>query len=242
MVAGDLSAGQPAPNALTLPYRTKVPRITPEMLAPVDTILSSFSTSYASSTDRGSNVKTAAEAIDGTVLLPNEVFSFNQTVGPRSTDNGYLTAPVIIEGQLTEGTGGGVCQVSTTLYNAVLLADLQVTRRSHHSLPSHYVAAGRDATVSYHHIDFRFKNTSAAPIIIEAHPGVRHLTMRILGQGPVPVVHIVTSDQHPEPGRAITKDDPDAARGRETHRERHGRPLHHRHPRGGRLDPMPPRK
>ncbi len=213
LVAGDLAAGRPVPDTLTLPYRAKVPRITPADLAPVDAILGSFTTAYASASDRGSNVKTAAEAINGVVLAPDEVFSFNQTVGPRSTDNGYLTAPVIIDGQLHEGTGGGVCQVSTTLYNAVLLADLHVTRRSHHSLPSHYVAAGRDATVSYGHIDFRFKNTTDAPIVIEAHPGVHHLTVRILGQGPAPVVHIVTSDRQAEPGRTITRDDPDLPKG-----------------------------
>ncbi len=212
-VAGNLAAGRPLPDTLALPYLVKVPRVRAEDLAPVDAILGTFSTSYAGATDRGSNVKTAAEAIDGAVVLPDEVFSFNQTVGPRSTDNGYLTAPVIIDGQMHEGTGGGVCQVSTTLYNAVLLADLQVTRRSHHSLPSHYVAAGRDATVSYHHIDFRFRNTTDAPIIIEAHAGARRLTVRILGQGPAPVVHIVTSDRQTQPSRTITQNDPDLAKG-----------------------------
>lgn len=207
-LAGNLAAGRPLPGTLALPYRPKVPRILPTDLAPVDTILGAFTTTYASATDRGNNVKTAAAAIDGAVLLPDEVFSFNDTVGPRSADTGYLAAPVIIDGQLHEGTGGGICQVSTTLYNAVLLADLRVTRRSHHSLPSHYVAAGRDATVSYGLIDFGFKNTTDAPIIIEAHAYVHHLTVRILGQGPAPQVNIITSDRQALPGRTVTRDDP----------------------------------
>ena len=215
-VVDELEAGRPAPATLALSYGRRAAHITAEALAPVNTILSSFTTAYVSVTDRGSNIKTAAETIDGTVLLPGETFSFNKTVGPRSEKHGFLDAPIIIDGQLKEGPGGGVCQVSTTLYNAVLLADLHVTRRSHHSLPSHYVAAGRDATVSYGQINFRFKNTTAAPIVIEAQPGTHNLRVRILGQGPAPVVHIVTSDRKPQPGRTITRQDPKLPAGTKT--------------------------
>lgn len=214
-VPENLSAGREVPTELALSYAVKNPHITSEMLAPVDTMLGTFTTAYGSSTrNRCTNIETAAAAIDGTVLAPGETFSFNKIVGPRSEDNGFRTAPVIIDGQLSEGTGGGVCQVSTTLYNAVLLSNLPIVARSHHSLPSHYVAAGRDATVSYGAIDFRFRNNMQAPIVIEAKPSNRHLTMRILGQGPAPVVRIVTSDRQPRPGATITKNDPTLPKGK----------------------------
>jgi len=205
----ELAAGRPAPATLALPYRVKMPHVNADMLAQVDTVLGAFSTSYATSTrSRGTNIETAAQSIDGMVMLPGEVFSFNKTVGPRNSENGFKLAPVIIDGQLQEGTGGGVCQVSTTLYNAVLLSDLKVTSRRHHSMPSHYVSAGRDATVVYGAIDFRFRNTTDAPIVLQATTANRRLTVRVLGKGPAPVVHIVTGDRTPRPGHTITKNDP----------------------------------
>ncbi|MGV3719885.1 MAG: VanW family protein, partial [Actinomycetota bacterium] len=105
---------------------------------------------------------------DGAVLLPGDVFSYNDTVGPRVASAGFKEAPVIVRGKLEPGTGGGICQVSSTLYNASLLADLEIVRRRHHAFPVAYVPAGRDATVVDGVIDFRFKNRLKHAIAIDS--------------------------------------------------------------------------
>jgi len=106
-------------------------------------------------------------------------------VGPRDAENGFRMAPVIVRGRLVPGMGGGICQVSTTLYNAVLLADLKVVRREHHAFPVHYVPAGRDATVAYGSIDFQFENNSDGPIALAADGRGGQVVIRVLGR-PVP--------------------------------------------------------
>jgi len=211
---GKLAAGQPVPAEVTLPYAANTPRVTAEMLAPVDTLLATFTTSYASSSrNRAGNVETAARSINGAIVMPGEVFSYNQTVGPRSAENGFRIAPVIMNGQLVPGLGGGVCQVSTTLYNAALLSNMKIVARSHHSHPVPYVPSGRDATVSYGSLDLKFRNASAAPIAIEMYIGNRRLTARILGKGPAPVVTIERSGIQRLAGRTTTKKDPHLALG-----------------------------
>lgn len=130
-------------------------------------LMGEYSTSYASSAAaRKHNVELAAAAVNGKVVEPGEEFSFNVTVGVRSAKRGYLPAPVIINGEFTTGTGGGVCQVSTTLYNAVLRAGIAVTEVSRHSLPVSYVAYSMDAMVS-EATDFRFVNDTPYPVRIE---------------------------------------------------------------------------
>jgi vancomycin resistance protein YoaR len=202
------------PPQVALPYLEKMPHVTTAMLEAVDSVLGAFTTSFASSTsNRAKNVETAAKAINHVVLLPGETFSFNETVGPRELKNGYRIAPVIVDGQLEPGIGGGVCQVSTTLYNAVLLANMAIVSRSHHSLPSHYVAPGLDATVAYGAVDFKFRNATDAPVIIESNSAGRRLQIRLLGKGPAPTVHIVRSNIANLPGRTITKPDPTLPKG-----------------------------
>lgn len=197
-----------AARRLDLPYREKVPRVTAEALGAVDTVLGELTTSFTtSSSNRATNVTTAAKAINGTVLMPGETFSFNKVVGPRDADNGFRTAPVIVNGQLTPGMGGGICQVSSTLYNAVLRANLQIVSRSHHSLPVHYVPPGLDATVSYGAIDFRFRNASATPVVIETVIRGRTITARVLGQGPAPIVKLERSGIAALGGRTVTYKD-----------------------------------
>src|SRR6185436_11587408 len=96
-----------------------------------------------SSRNRVGNIRIACKAIDGTVVLPGEVFSYNEVVGPRVPSAGYKEAPVIISGELSRGIAGGICQVSSTLYNAALLSDMAIVRRTHHGFPVHYLPAGR---------------------------------------------------------------------------------------------------
>lgn len=131
--------------------------------------ISSFSTRYdASNTNRSTNLRIAAEKINGTVLMPGEVFSYNKTVGKRTVEEGYKDAKIYADGGVIDGLAGGICQISSTLYNAVLLANLEIVERRNHSFTTSYVAAGRDATVVWGTIDFQFKNSRNYPIKIEA--------------------------------------------------------------------------
>lgn len=129
--------------------------------------------------NRTHNIQVAAKTIDGKVLAPGERFSFNQTVGERTVAAGYREALVIEGDAFVPGLGGGVCQVSSTLYNAVLLADLQIVERHPHSLPVDYVPDGKDATVAYPVLDFRFRNSKSANIIIRCSVEENSLTFML---------------------------------------------------------------
>lgn len=132
-------------------------------------LISSYSTKYdASNSDRSENLKIAAKKINGTVIMPGEEFSYNEVVGKRTIEDGYKNAKIYENGQVVDGLAGGICQISSTLYNAVLLANLEITQRRNHSYTTTYVPAGRDATVVYGTQDFRFKNSRTYPIKIEA--------------------------------------------------------------------------
>ena len=130
--------------------------------------LSRFSTSIASSSlDRKSNVKLALKAFNGLVVKPNQTISFNQTTGKRTKEKGYKDAHIILDGLFVDGTGGGVCQSSTTLYNALLLADnVEIIEANRHSMPVSYVKLGFDAMVAYGSSDLKFKNIGENPIYI----------------------------------------------------------------------------
>lgn len=134
--------------------------------APTIKLIASFCTYYGeSSQNRKDNIALACRKIDGTILYPEEEFSFNDSVGKRTSENGFKSAYIIQDGQFVEGTGGGVCQVSSTLYNCALLCDLAITCVRAHSLPVSYVAPSFDAMVSTAS-DLRFVNTLSAPITI----------------------------------------------------------------------------
>lgn len=148
----------------------------------VDTLLGMFSTQFdPSKVNRAYNVSVAAAALDGLTVSPQEVISFNEVVGPRSTEAGYKNAPVIINNEMVDGLGGGVCQVSTTLYNAVLLANLEVIERTNHSIPITYIPIGRDATVVFDAIDFKFKNNTDYWLYIQSYVKGGTLTIKIFG-------------------------------------------------------------
>ncbi len=148
-------------------------------------VLGTFATSYStSSQNRSSNVELAASKINGTVLMPGEEFSYNKTVGERTAANGFKSAPVFENGETVQGMGGGVCQVSSTLYSAVLYAGLPVLERQNHSLVVSYVPKGQDATVAYGSIDFRFKNDTKGPIKISAKTAGKRIEISIWGAKP----------------------------------------------------------
>ncbi len=131
--------------------------------------LSTFTTRYdVSDVDRTTNLEIACQKINGKVLLSGETFSYNKTLGPRTAAAGYRNGKIYSGGEVVDGIGGGICQISSTLYNAVLLADLEIVERRNHQFVTSYVGAGRDATVVYGSTDFQFKNTREYPIKISA--------------------------------------------------------------------------
>ncbi len=155
-------------------YVSDLPRYT--------TTRSSFSTTYNnSSEDRKHNIKLATSKINGTIILPGEEFSFNKVVGSRTLSNGFKESKVILNGEYVLGVGGGVCQVSTTLYNALLLANLKVTERHSHSLQVSYVEPSFDAMVSENSSDLKFINNTIYPLYIRGENANNTLSFTIYG-------------------------------------------------------------
>lgn len=144
--------------------------------------LSTFTTRYdASDKDRTTNLVLACQKLNGKVIKPGETFSYNATLGPRSYATGYKNAKVYENGQVVDGIGGGICQISSTLYNAALMSDMEIVERRNHQFVTSYVGAGRDATVVYGLTDFRFKNTRTYPVRIVASAKSGIATISIFG-------------------------------------------------------------
>lgn len=145
--------------------------------------LYSFTTYFdGGNADRSFNIRLAAEKINGAILQPDEVFSFNGTVGARSEQNGFKSAKIISDGKFVIGTGGGVCQVSTTLYNAALLSGLQIEEYHPHSLRVNYVAPSRDAMVSGSYCDLKFKNNRKTHVYIRTTCTLSSVTCTVYGE------------------------------------------------------------
>lgn len=130
---------------------------------------------------RDINLRLACEAINGLILNPGQTFSYNDTLGERTAEKGYKPASAYSDGQTVDVVGGGICQVSSTLYNCVLLADLEIVYRINHSFASSYVPLGMDATVSWGSIDFEFRNDTDSPIKIEAFSDGGNTTVTLKG-------------------------------------------------------------
>lgn len=151
-----------ADNEIEIKLKTTYPKVTTNMIGSeaFPNLLASYQTKYfTGNTNRVTNLKLAANKINGTVLLPGETFSYNSVVGPRTIAAGYKEASVYSNGQEVMGLGGGICQVSSTLFNAVLLSNLGIVEVHNHQFIPQYSSAGRDATVSWGTKDFKFKNT-----------------------------------------------------------------------------------
>lgn len=145
-------------------------------------MLSKFSTSFTSSnSNRSTNIRLAAQKINGTVLMPGETFSYNQVVGKRTAAAGFKPAPAYFGGEVVQEYGGGICQVSSTLYNAVLYANLEITERTNHGFKPSYVTPGLDATVSWGGPDFKFTNNRDYPIRISCDTSGKILKIYIYG-------------------------------------------------------------
>lgn len=191
-------------------------RIQEEQLKEITATLVSFSTSLGgSSRNRVLNIQIACKAIDGKVLLPGDTFSYNDVVGPRVPSAGYKDAPVILNGELSRGIAGGICQVSSTLYNAALLSDMKIVRRRHHSHPVHYLPAGRDATVVDGAIDFRFQNPFQHPVAIDGKVAGGRVVFHLYGHpDDKRQVQILCSAISRVPARSRTVSDPKLPKGK----------------------------
>ena len=172
-----------AQTRFPLVRKAVAPTITNDRLKGIDAILATFTTSLnPNKKGRTTNVRVASKTIDGTLLSPNEVFSLNDTVGPRTPERGYKKAIIFADRQLSTQYGGGLSQITGTLFNAALLAGLPIVHYRVHTRPVDYITLGRDATVSYGNFDMKFKNNTAAPIFISYHLTGSKLTARLFGK------------------------------------------------------------
>ncbi|KGR74938.1 VanW family protein [Ureibacillus sinduriensis] len=145
-----------------------------------EVVLASYSTNFkAYKTGRSKNIELSALAIDNVIVGNNDIFSFNSVVGPRDVATGYQMAPEIIKGKMVMGIGGGICQTSSTLFNAVDKLDLNIIERHNHSKDVGYVPKGRDATVSFGGLDFKFQNTLGVPFLVKAYYQPGTITIQI---------------------------------------------------------------
>jgi vancomycin resistance protein YoaR len=183
---------------VAIPMFEIAPRASAAVVATIDQskILSTYTTRYGyvgGQAGRAQNVARAAAGVDGVVLLPNEMMSFNAEVGPRSTENGFTTAPEIYKGEMREGIGGGTCQVASTLHAAAYMGGFDVVDRINHSRPSGYIPMGLDATVVYPHVDLKIRNPYPFPIVLHAVADKGTLTMEIRGNGSPDTVEWTTA-------------------------------------------------
>lgn len=168
----------------SIPLKVLSPAITTNQIGPeaFPNLLGSYSTTFSTSNvNRSTNIRLATAKINGIVIMPGETFSYNQTVGKRTAAAGFKSAAVYSGGEVTTGIGGGICQVSSTLYNAVLLANLEITERYNHGFNTGYVPAGRDATVSWGGPDFKFKNTRNYPVKLVCSVSGGKITTQVFG-------------------------------------------------------------
>ena len=182
-----LAALGPA-ESLELSFIEIAPQVPTAALAQVDPtlVLSEYETDFAKrGGPRVRNIARAAKYLDGTLMAPGEVWSFNHTVGPRTLERGFIDAPVIVADEVEPGVGGGVCQVATTLFASAVLGGLDVVKRRSHSRPSGYAPLGLDATVIDGEVDLQLKNPYPVPIIVHAYlPVPTRIRVEMLGLSP----------------------------------------------------------
>lgn len=155
-------------ESLVIPTIKVQPEIPDDYYQKINGVISEFYTSFdRSALGRNHNIKLSADAFKEMIVMPGEEVSYNKVTGPKQAQYGYREAPVIVNGDLVPGMGGGVCQTSTTLYNALLLADLTIVERRNHSLPPGYVPNGTDAVVSIPYLDLVFRNDFDYPVMID---------------------------------------------------------------------------
>lgn len=184
------------PVSVRIPLYTQQPEVTVESLRQegIERKIVQFSTSLGnSSTGRIHNVSSAAQAVDGMILPPGGTFDYEKVIRKAEKEYGFREAPVIVNGRLTPGIGGGICQVSSTVYNAALLTGLDIVERRNHSLPVKYLPKGLDATFASGAINFRFKNNTGKSLLIHAKVQGGYLTVKFFGTFPENVTYELES-------------------------------------------------
>lgn len=182
--------------ALELPLATLEAPVTVRSLKAegVERKIAEFSTSLgASGPGRVHNVKAAAAAVDGTVLAPGAVFDYGKAIEKAQAETGFREAPVIVGGRLQPGVGGGICQVSSTLYNAAIRVGLEMVERQNHSVPVNYLPKGQDATFAQGYINFRFRNNTGKWLVIRTEVKGKVLTVKLFGSFPRNVTYTLES-------------------------------------------------
>jgi vancomycin resistance protein YoaR len=157
-------------------------------------IVSTYTTVFGGVPNRIHNVELVSHLVDNKLIAPGATFSFNKTTGERNASKGFLVAPVIVNGELTTGLGGGVCQVSTTVFNAAFEAGLKITERTNHALYISHYPQGRDATVNYPDVDLKFVNDTGSWMLLRTFVSSSSLTVSLFG---TPVHRKVTSTVTP---------------------------------------------
>ena len=180
------AALDPGVVEIPLPFAAVEPRVTRASLARIDisTVVASFETYFSRMGDQGPrarNIEVAASHVDGLVIDPGQSVSFNEIVGPRSEENGFRHAFEILKGEMVEGTGGGTCQVASTLHAIAFFGGLEILQRLPHSRPSGYIPAGLDATVVYPVVDLKLRNPYAFPVVVHATVKGNKIKMELLG-------------------------------------------------------------
>lgn len=198
------------------------PEFTTEEAADLRELLATYTTKMAANPNRTHNIALASSFVRGTILPPDGVFSYNKVVGPRTLERGFKEAPVLVDDELVPGDGGGICQVSSTLFNVALLADFKILTRTNHSRPVAYLPAGRDATVVYGALDLLFRNTTGRHVLLWTEVRGNRLTISAFGTPPEGAeVLIEVGDRRavPPPEGTVTKEDPQLPAGEVVTRE-----------------------
>ncbi|MGL5346972.1 MAG: VanW family protein [Peptostreptococcaceae bacterium] len=166
---------------IDLPVRVITPQIASQDVKSINSTLGQYSTSFNNSSARGNNIYVAGNGSSDIIVMPGEVYSFNKCTGARTWSKGYKTAKVIVGGKFVNGEGGGVCQVSTTIFNSALLAGMEIKEVHNHTIPSKYAPRGRDSAVSYGYSDLKFKNPYSHPVYIKNIINNGAITTKIYG-------------------------------------------------------------
>ena len=200
-----------------VPIESVTPEITSDELSRIDGIIGTYRTNFSPNVEgRNENIRLSAQYMNNYLLMPGEVFSYNKVTRLKTVSNGYKNATVIVNGEIEEGLGGGVCQVSSTLYNSVLYSGLEIVQRRPHSIPSSYVNYGRDAVVSDNAIDFKFRNNYDFPVYLKTYVGSSSVTVTIYGNtGSVPEIDIISNVVSVKPRAVKYIDDPNLEKGKE---------------------------
>lgn len=182
--ADSILAAARQPRAVEVAFVTR--EVEPDVLArdlEGLVLLGSFSTTFPTGqTNRVQNIRLGSSMLDGAVVAPGGVFSVNGRMGPRTIEKGFRVAPVYSGERTIMGVGGGICQIATTLFNAAMESEMRIVERHAHSKPVHYVGPGRDATIDYGSADFRFQNTTEAPVVLRVRVDGGTITASLLGK------------------------------------------------------------